>query len=138
MGRRFKFFEAFSDIKNCVFSINKMIFWYQKFDYLIPFIFWFVNKMSDIKKSFLVSKIRSFDFRKWLFDIRYSKWFLYHKLLIPEKNFRYQKIEFRTDQNIIKPIWWYQELFFDMKKIFFELSISKIYFLISENTCLKI
>lgn len=138
MGRRFKFFEAFSDIKNCVFSINKMIFWYQKFDYLIPFIFWFVNKMSDIKKSFLVSKIRSFDFRKWLFDIRYSKWFLYHKLLIPEKFFRCQKIEFRTDQKIIKPIWWYQEWFFDMKKIFFELSISKIYFLISENTCLKI
>lgn len=128
MGRRFKFFEAFSDIKNCVFSINKMIFWYQKFDYLIPFIFWFVNKMSDIKKSFLVSKVRFFDIRKWLFDIRYSKWFLYHKLLIPEKFFRCQKIEFRTDQKIINQFGDIKNDFLIWKKYFLNYRYQKFIF----------
>lgn len=129
MGRRFKFVEVFSDIKNCVFSINKMIFWYQKFDSLIPSIFWFVNKMSDIKKSFLVSKVRFFDIRKWLFDIRYSKWFLYHKLLIPEIFFLdIKKLNFEQIKKLLNRFGDIKNYFLIWKKYFLNYRYQKFIF----------
>lgn len=100
-------YHPFSDLSIKCRTL-KNHFWYPKLDFLIS------------ENDSLTSDIQS-DF--YIINCWYQKFF-----------FRYQKIEFRTDQKIIKPIWWYQELFFDMKKIFFELSISKIYFLISENT----
>lgn len=87
-------YHPFSDLSIKCRTL-KNHFWYPKLDLLIS------------ENDSLTSDIQS-DF--YIINCWYQKFF-----------FRYQKIEFRTDQKIIKPIWWYQELFFDMKKIFFEL-----------------
>lgn len=95
-------YHPFSDLSiKC--RTFKNHFWYPKLDFLIS------------ENDSLTSDIQS-DF--YIINCWYQKFF-----------FRYQKIEFRTDQKIIKPIWWYQELFFDMKKnIFWIIDIKNLFF----------
>ena len=70
---------------------------------------------ATMRRRFNIFEVFS-DMKKSFSDIKISKF------LISEKWFF----------DIIKSIFWFQELFFDIKKI--EFLISKNYFLISENT----